>query len=149
ARAPALDEIRNLRLVALDFLRGRPIRPAIFAADRGGSRPALAGLAHAHRVAHRAAVAEHVIKAPFVTLDDDGADRAFLEGHDLARGRRLRGQTGPNQDGNGKNARQRARASAHDQPPILPTGTLPRRPQTRSRERVPPRARANIHTASI
>src|ERR1043166_3546236 len=99
ARAAALDEVGHPWLVALDLPRGRPVRPAIFPGDEGGTGPALAGPADADRVAHGAAVAEHVIKAPFVALDDDRAGRAFLEAHVSAPACRLGGEPRPDQDG--------------------------------------------------
>src|SRR6185437_9250500 len=71
------NHIRDIRLVALDFARRRPGRVTVFAVDRGGAGPLLAGPADADRIAHGPAGIENEIKPPFVGLHHDRARRIF------------------------------------------------------------------------
>jgi hypothetical protein len=89
-RRAASDDVGNARYVMLHVARRRPVRVEIFAVDGRLAGPLLAGLAHADRIADRAAVADHIIEPPFAGPDDDGAGRGIVPERDHLAGMRGR-----------------------------------------------------------
>src|SRR6516225_8224593 len=107
AGASARNHIRQRGLVALDFLRRRPRRFQVLAADPGRTGPLLAGSADPDRVAHGLAVAEHVIERPLAGFHYHRAARIRVrKSNDFARLRQL--WHGRSKQERGRKGRQRA-----------------------------------------
>ena len=107
ARASARNHIRQRGLVALDLGRRRPRRAQLLAVDVRRAGPLLAGAAHADRIAHGLAVAEHVVERPFAGFHHHRAARISVgKPYDFACLRQLRHERSKEQ--RGRSGRQSA-----------------------------------------